>query len=66
VTFFAEAVEEGSGRWMEELQSSGFYHELGDYPEQLVCSVRVGNRNGESLASDEKSYDVSLTTYWEE
>jgi len=66
VTFFSEAVEEGSGRWLEELQSSGFYQTLGDYTEKLVCSVRVGSRNGEKLASDEKSYDVSLTTYWEE
>lgn len=66
VTFYAEGVEAGEGKWENDLEVGNFYQAMGEYTEQLVCSVREGNRQGEMWASAEASYPVALTTTWEE
>jgi hypothetical protein len=65
VTFYGEGVEAGEGTWEYDLLISNFYESMGVYTEKVVCSAHEGNREGERWASDEKSYDVSLTTTWE-
>jgi hypothetical protein len=66
VTFYGEGFEEGEGTWVDELMVSNFYESMGQYTEQLVCSVHEGNREGEVWGSDAKDYQVALTTTWED